>query len=379
MSLQKRIGAALFFALALAMFVGAQDKSPLALDVQPRLLGADIGLGYRGMTLVPGTQTTLWVYLGGGYEWMSYYRDSNDAMLTPGELAPGGAQDGRDPSFERIEGAWRLGMEQGFIWNPRTQTNLFEAFAFYRGRVDSYDSTAVQLLSSSPLPDRTGQLQNALQVGIALDNLLVDPAHKTSNGFSGEATIEWGPAFFFNTLNGNSNYVRLNAMARGFVPLFDISPGSASNLLSIYLGDYFAVDYAVGFGAPVPLSVRQTFGGRDQDPGLGHAVRGVDSASLDTNFKAVNNFEFRFNLPALFLRDLLPGLIVFWDAGYYAQVGETGVPSPAPAGYVSSTGVGAFIDVLDLASLAFYVSYRLDVTNADGSRLNASMEFGLHF
>jgi hypothetical protein len=378
--MKKRIGAAFFFLLVFAVFAGAQDKSPFTFDIIARLLGADVGIGYRGLTLVPGSQTTVWAYLGGGYEWLTYYRDSSGALLAPGELAAGGALAGRDPGFVRVEGAWRLGLEQGFAWNERTATNLFEAFAFYRGRVDSYQATPVQLLSSAALPDRTGQLQNALQAGVAYDDLLFDAAHKTKDGFAAEATVEWGPSFFLNTLDGDSNYVRLNATARGFLPLYDVSPGSASNLLSLYAGDYVSVDYAAGFGAPVPLSVRQTFGGRDQNTGLGHSVRGVDSAGLDTNFKAVNNLELRLNLPALFLRDLLPGLVVYWDAGYYAQVGETGVPSPVPAGFVTSTGAGIFLDLLDLASLAAYVDYRLDAPNADGSRLTLfAIEFGMHF
>jgi hypothetical protein len=377
--MRKHVAVVCFLVVVLAASAGAQDNKPFTFDIGVRLLGADVGIGYRGLALVPGSQTTLWAYLGGGYEWLNYYRDAGGALLSPGELAASGALAGRDPSFVRIEGAWRLGLEQGFAWNERTTTNLFEVFAFYRGRVDSYQATAAQLLSDSTLPDRTGQLQNALQAGIAYDDLLFHPEHKVKDGVAAEATVEWGPAFFLNTLNGNANYVRLNAMARGFLPLYDISPGSASNLLSLYAGDYVSVDYAVGLGAPVPLSVRQTFGGRDQNTGLGHSVRGVDSASLDTNLKAVNNLELRLNLPALFTRDLVPGLAAFWDAGYYAQVGEAGVPSPAPAGFVTSVGAGIYVDVLDLASLAYYVTYRLDTPNADGKQLETSLEFGMHF
>ncbi len=365
--------------VASGVFAGAQEKDLFTFDIGARLLGADVGIGYRGLRLAPGVQTTIWTYLGGGYEWLDYYRDPDGALLSPGELAPGGALAGRDPGFVRIEGAWRLGIEQGLAWNPRTDTNLVEVFAFYRGRADSYEAAPTQLLSAASLPDRTGQLQNALQAGLAYDDLLFERKHKTENGLSAEASIEWGPSFFFNTLFGDANYLRVNVTARGFLVLYDAGAGTGSNLLSLYGGDLVSVDYAAGFGAPVPISVRQTFGGRDQVTGLGSAVRGVDSASLDTNVKVVNNLELRANLPALFLPDLVPGAVVFVDAGYYAQVGEPGVASPLPAGFVASTGAGLYLDVFDLASVAASVTWRLDRATANGQQLGYVIVFGLHF
>jgi hypothetical protein len=370
--------------LALAAFpLAAQAaepaQNPLAFDIGLRLLGADLGVGYRGLSLLPGVQTTLWAYGGGGYEWLSYYRDAAGNLLAPGALATGGALDGRAPGFVRIEGAWRLGIDQGLAWNARTSTNLVSLFAYYRGRVSSNTFTADQLLSDATLPDRDGILLNVLQAGISYDDLLFDARHKTKSGISAEASVEWGPGFLLNAVVGNANYVRLNATARGFLPLWDLDPAAERNTLSLFAGDFASVDYARGFGAPVPIYVRQTFGGRDQNTGLGHSVRGVDSASLDTGFKAVNNLELRLNGPALFTRDLVPGLVIFWDAGYYAQTGE-GLASPVPAGFVTSVGAGVSIDLLDLASLAGYVEYRLDAANANGSALTPfSLEFGMHF
>ena len=139
------------------------------------------------------------------------------------------------------------------------------------------------------------------------------------------------------------------------------------------------MDYAAGFGTPVPLPVRQTFGGRNQlVEGLGGQVRGVDTDSLDTNLKAVNNLELRANGPALFNPDIVPGLIVFWDSGYYNQVGEAGISSPA-SGFVSTIGAGGFLDFLDLGTGAGYLAYRLDNVNASGQRFSFMIEFGLHF
>jgi hypothetical protein len=369
--------------LTLALSFGAllpawsmDNESPVTFDIILRLLGLDVGVGYRGLALLPGADTTFWVYGGGGYEWMTYYRDASGALLAPASITPD-----TNTTFVRYEGAWRLGMEQGFAWNERTKTNLFEAFAFYRGRYDANEISAsiVPTLYNSGLPDASAGLLNTLQAGVAYDDLLFDAKHKTKSGFNAEATAEWGPGFFLNAIVGNSDYVRLNAMARGFIPLYDIAPDSAGNLLSIYAGDYFSVDYAMGFnGAPVPVFIRQTFGGRDQNTGLGHAVRGVDTAAYDTNLKVVNNLEVRANLPALYFADLVPGVVVFVDAGYYAQVGE-GLSAPVPSGFVASTGAGVYIDIFDLGSLAFYYDYRLDGTNADGTNTKFAIEFGMHF
>lgn len=354
------------------------SESAIAFDIGPRLLGVDAGIGYRGFALLPDADTTIWAYLGGGYEWLDYYRDASGALLPAGSLAPGGALAGMDHGFTRIEGAWRLGVEQGFRWNERTKTNLVEAFAFYRGRLDSNQIQPGQLLYDSAIPDRAGLFLNTLLAGFAYDDLLTDARHRTRGGIAAEISAEWGPSFFFNTLFGDSDFLRWNATFRWFLPLFDIAPDRPANLLSIYIGEFFAIDYAIGLGAPVPLYIRQTFGGRDQVIGLGAQVRGVDSGSCDTNLKAVNNLELRANLPAIFLPNIVPGLIVFWDIGFYSQVGEAGIAAPA-SGVVSGTGAGVFLDFLDLASGAAYVAYRLTGVNADGKALNIVLEFGLHF
>ena len=168
-----------------------------------------------------------------------------------------------------------------------------EAFAFYRGRVDGNQINARELLYASSLPDRTGILLNMIQVGAAYDDVLTDAHHKGRDGISAEVSAEWGPGFFFNTLFGDSDYLRFNGSFTWFLPLFDAAPDRPVNLFNVYLAEYLSVDYAVGLAAPVPLVVRQTFGGRNQLDGLGGQVRGVDSDSLDTNLKAVNNLEIR--------------------------------------------------------------------------------------
>ncbi len=362
---------------------GAHSVSPWTFDLSPRLLGADLGVGYRGWALLPGVETTIWAYLGGGYESEHFYRDSNGALLSPGEIDSDGPLADAEPAFNRIEAAWRMGIEQGFAWNPRTGRNLLAGFFFYRGRYDVNEASSGALLTRPPLaelPDRDRALLNSLQLGAGYDDLLFDKAHKTKSGISAEVSAEWGPGFLFNAVEGDADFLRFNATFRWFLPLYDIAPERPSNLLSIYLGEYFSVDYALALnGTRVPLYVRQSFGGRDQIVGLGDAVRGVDKGGYDTNLKAVNNLELRVNLPAIFHPDLVPGIVAFLDAGAYDQVGEPGIGSPK-AGFVASTGAGVYVDVLDRGSLAAYVEYRLDAANAAGDHLRVFVvEFGMHF
>ena len=203
--------------------------------------------------------------------------------------------------------------------------------------------------------------------------------HKSRSGVAAELSAEWGPGFFFNTLIGDSDFLRFNLGVRAFLPLFDVAPDRPVNLFCGYLADFFAVDYAVGFAAPVPLAIRQTFGGRNPQTGLGYAVRGVSWADYDTNLKAVNNLELRLELPALYIPDLVPGIIVFLDAGFYDQVGEAGIPAPTPMGIIASTGIGISLDVLDLVTGAGYVDYRIDSENPNGGRWSLAVEASLHF
>jgi hypothetical protein len=352
----------------------AGSEDPVVYDVNIRLLGVDLGVGYRAFHLVPGVDTTIWGYVGGGYEWLTYYRDPSGALLAAGALSG-------QPVFPRIEGAWALGVDQGLAWNARTGTNLVEAFLFYRGRIDSNQIQPGQLLYNSTLLDRAGIFLNTILTGFGFNDVLIDTRHKVKNGASAEVSAEWGPRFFLNGLDGSSDFLRLNATLRWFLPVFDIAPDRPVNLLSMYLGEFASVDYAIGFSAPVPLYIRQTFGGRyaQQPIGLGLQVRGVDAGAYDTNLKAVNNLELRLNLPAVLLPDMVPGAVLYWDIGYYSQVGEAGAATPAPSGIVTATGVGITLDFLDLATGALYLTWRLDAPNANGTVVGVDVEFGLHF
>jgi hypothetical protein len=364
---------ALIFVLAAGAAAHAEgSRNPLVFDVGLRLWGLDLGVGYRGLSLLDGVDTTIWAYGGGAWEKMTYYRVA--------ETIISGAYTGGDPVFHRADANWQLGIGQGFLWNDRIDANRLEAFLFYRGRYNANLTEAGDLILGSGLPDSAGMLLNTFFLGLAYDDVLFDKAHKMKSGISAEISAEYGPGFLFNTVFGNADFVRLNLTGRGFYPLYDAEPDRRGNLFSMYIAEFAAADWAVGLnGAPVPYVVRRSFGGRDAPrTGLGYAVRGVDSGALDTNLKLVHNIELRLNLPAIGLPDIVPGFLVHWDVGYFSQVGEAVVP--AASGLVSTIGAGLYVNLLDLAHLAVYLHYRLDGVNADGKALVPfDLQFGLHY
>ena len=365
------LAAGLLFS-AVASVQADGNRSPLVFDVGLRLWGLDLGVGYRGLALLDGVDTTFWVYGGGAYEKMTYFRQSE--VLIQGEYAGAAA----DTEFYRADANWQLGIVQGLTWNDRIKANGLEAMLFYRGRWNTNLLEAGDLITGSGVTGEQELLQNTVFAGISWNDVLVDKAHKGKGGIAAEASVDWGPGFFFNDMGGPSNFVRLNATARGFLPLYDAEPGRRGNLFSMYLAEFAAADYAIGLdGDPVPYIIRRTFGGMKPRTGLGNAVRGVDSGSLDVNLKIVNNLELRMNLPAIVLPDLVPGVVVHWDAGYFAQVGEA---AGAASGFVSTIGAGLYINLFDLAHLAAYTHYRLDGVNADGSAwVPFDLQFGLHY
>lgn len=375
---------AALFLLPAALALAA-DGLPLTFDVGPRIWGADVGVGYTGLELLAGRDTTIWLWAGGGWEKMPFYRYGDGSMaaeyldLATGALvtSPTLADPDEDPAYSRAEAKWQLGIVQGLVAAPaRDRPDLLVAFLYYRGRWDTHLDPGL-LLDSPPsyaFPDVSGILQNSFLVGAAWQGVTKDE-HTVKSGGAAEASLEWGPSPLIAASGGAADFLRLNATARGFLPIWDASPDRDRNLFSVYAGDFVSVDWIVADAAP--LNVRQSIGGRSPRTGLGGAVRGVDAGSLDGYFKAVNNLEVRVLGPAIAGPDIVPGLVAYLDAGVF---GSAGAPGPQAWGFVASTGAGLFVDVLGFAQLTGYLHYRLVGENADGSALTPfAIDFTLKF
>ncbi|MCX7024069.1 MAG: hypothetical protein NT080_05545 [Spirochaetes bacterium] len=321
--------------------------------------GLDLEAGWYGFELLEGTNTVLYSRIGGGYQNKALTRDplSGDPILYED------AEFFDSPNFQ-----WELGIAQGLVGRD-DGSNLVEAFLYYRGRCDIY----LNDLPTDVFADAGGIFGTSFLAGIGYDSTGKD-AHGLISGLLAEGSFEYGPG----ALNAElSDFWRANAKAAGFLPLFDLDPGAARNLLNAYLAGFASADRAGGNS--VPMYVNQSFGGRDLRDSLGDCVRGYRWTSYDAEIKVVGNLEARFVGPALGLPAILPVLYGFFDAGWYSGFADADA-SVDDSGSLASAGGGAAIDLLGVAQVGAWASYRLVEDDYEpGKRFNWGMELFLHF
>lgn len=330
--------------------------------------GVDLRLTYTSSPLLPDLDTKLMFQLGGGYEEATVWRNADGSVYTdPAPL-------NKEINYMQPNGRLEAGIIQGLAWDRIRERNLLEGFLIYRMRYDRNIPNEFTIIDDSIFLDREGLFGNSLFAGLVFNNLDIDKKHKTKNGFYAEASAEWGPSFLFNDLFGYSDFLRLNATLKGFLKIFDLDQYGEKNKLSIYLGNFFSADFALGEG--IPLYVSQYFGGTKLRRGLGGSVRGFEKKAWDGTFKLVNNFEVRVNGPTLFLPSLVPGFLVYFDAGYTADyfADETAKPS-----FLAATGVGLYLNVFDFDYVAAYLQVPLAGLRKDAKPYAIAVELGLHF
>jgi hypothetical protein len=347
------------------------QRDPFLFTVGLRLLGADVGIGWRGLTRPPAPDTILWVVVGGGYEWLNYFRLPNNELYA----GDAGFDPATDPFYTRVCGRLDLGLAQGFVWNERLKFNLFEAYGFFRTRLDHVidDPSKNELILASGRPDLPDLFQASLFAGFSYNDLDKTDPHRKLDGLYAEASVEWGPQWLLNDLLGRSDFVRLNLTAVGFLPLFDVDLNAELNVFSGYLGAFLSVDWCDG--EAVPANIQQTFGGRGYRYGLGYAVRGYEDARFDGRFKAVLNLEFRANLWQFKIIDIFtPGVFAFFDSGYYNFIYYP------EQGFLFSAGAGVFLNVWRLTSLTLYVVMPFSHPMIDGvTWLHIGVGLDAHF
>lgn len=331
--------------------------------------GGDFSVLYRAPRLFPGLDTIVENDFGAGYETDNYYRN-------PGGTPYSGPSDTGSPVvFDRLEILEGLGIRQGILWDTERNRNLLEGFLFYRLHFDrNYSTGANELVFLSGLPDATQILSNSLIVGISASTLDRDTVHKTWNGLYGEASVQWGPGFLFNSI-GNADFYRFNVTLKGYRTLYTAPAEGEWNLFSIYAGDFISIDYAGG--SSIPFYVQESTGGLAPRATTDDWVRGFESGSHDTLFKIVNNFDVRFQGPAMIWPSTLPGAYVFSDVGYYSTFHND--PSNTPGGFLASVGIGGYVDVFDLGVVTGYVALPLYGRRVDGSSWTINFHFHLGF
>jgi hypothetical protein len=345
----------------------AAARDPFLFTWGVRILGADVGIGWRGLTQVPNPDTIIWLIVGGGYEWLNYFRTSSNQLYT--------GTDTIVPGYSRIGGRLDLGLAQGFVWNEKLKFNLFEAFLFYRTRLDHVidNPDVAELMIASGRPDALDLFQTSLFGGVSYNDLDTTDPHRNFRGLYAEASAEWGPEWLLNDLVGRADFIRLNLTAKYFLPVFDISPQTEMNQLSGFMGAFFGFDWCDG--ASIPANIQQTFGGRNPRYAMGYAVRGYEDTLFDGRLKAVLNVDFRVNLPQFKIIDVItPGLVAFFDSGYFNFLYYD------EQGFLFSAGLGVFVNVWKLTSFTLYTIFDFTRPRADGAYWNyLNFQFDAHF
>ena len=353
--------------------------------------GIDVTLGWRIAPWFEGVETILQSSIGGGYQGFATFRAWNYVpnFVETDTADPNGNLEFNSPNIQ-----WQGGIRQGIAWNPAEDRNLVEAFLFYRGRYDRYlngrhywgssdgEITAIEASheawqSGYLGSDADGIFGNSLFAGLSYDTLHFDRRTKAYEGTYAEASFELSP--YFPAVLGASDFWRVNLSAKTFWTLYEARPEAAKNVFTIYAGSYFSIDYA---DAPrqMPLYVMQSFGGTELREGLADSVRGFEKSSWDTQLKIVHNLDLRFTLPVLCSfrgRDLLPGLVVYFDLGYGTSY--WGDPGNAPGGFLGSTGIGLFLDLLDFTSVHVYAHFPLIGERIDGAPVALDLAIRVHF
>ncbi|UCF97116.1 MAG: hypothetical protein JSV89_18375 [Spirochaetaceae bacterium] len=356
--------------------------------------GIDVTFGYRLPPWFEGVDTILQATVGGGYEGFSTFRTWNYIPNTPVSPADATADPNGNLEFNSPNVQWQAGIRQGILWNPRERRNLLEGFLYYRGRYDRYhkgrhywgssDSQIAAIEASHETwqssylgTDAYGIFGNSLFTGLAFDALHFDRRSKAYDGTYAEASFEISP--YFPSVLGASDFWRVNFSTKTFRTLYEVRPETEKNVFTIYAGSYFSIDYADA-SRQMPLYVMQTFGGTEPREGLAEAVRGFEDYSWDTQLKIVHNLDLRFNLPVIHSfgdRDLLPGLVLYFDLGYGSRY--WGDPADTPGGFLGSTGIGLFVDLLDFVYTYFYAHLPLIGERIDGAPFVLDLDIGLTF
>jgi len=356
--------------------------------------GIDVTVGCKLPQWFAGMDTILQAGFGGGYEGFGTFRTFDyrpNSPVIPPEVAadPDGNLEFNSPNFQ-----WQAGIRQGILWNQELNHNLLEAFLYYRGRYDRYlegrhywgsDETRIAAIESTHEAwqasylgsDAHGIFGTSLFAGLAYDALRFETRSKAYDGTYAEASLEISP--YFPSVLGASDFWRLNFSTKSFRILYQDRPQAEKNRLAIYAGSYLSIDYSDA-SRQMPLYVMQSFGGTEVRKGLAHAVRGFEDYSWDTQLKIVHNFDLRFNLPVIYSirgRDLLPGLVVYFDLGYGTRY--WGDPQDTPGGFLGSIGLGAYLGLLDLLYAQLYCHFPLIGRRIDGAPFALDLDIGLHF
>jgi hypothetical protein len=194
------------------------------------------------------------------------------------------------------------------------------------------DSDAV-IFSSSAI-DRYGYWENSLFGGLVYDHMTSDQASRTKDGILAQGSLEWAPSFLANSILGDADWWRANGQVQFFW-----RPVKTKSV-ALYVGDKVSADY-IG-GSSIPSHVQRQIGGfYTYTKGLG--MRGIDAWRYDSNVKAINNMDFRLTFPSLFMKEIVPELLIYSDQGI---VDNCDYFASGKATFLATAGAGIVFDLV---------------------------------
>ncbi len=351
-----------------------------------------MGVGYSGLSLIPGNRTEFQFLTGGGYSQRKVWQNPTDG--TPIVANP------LIYDVWRVE--WLLKFTQGFghSWVP--DKDLVTAYVGYEGRwennvnsmvtgktrsnggsfpVDSINDWFSDNYPGSSAnkiyPDLTAgadgrrmMLGTTFQIGAKLD--MMQDLMTSQNGFMADLNAKWAPLALNRALDGEADYYSITLNAVGaWTPYQLKSDDGRFNLFSITLVDRFNANWTDGKKVPVYAQ---------SGVSLGRKVRGFTTWTYNTQFTVVNNFDIRFAGPEPFFNGLYPRINLFFDIGYGA--GEYFNSQEKGSNLLCSTGVQFTVSIFDFIDLGYQLAYLIkgdNFVNGPAKRLTQSVTFFLDF
>jgi len=359
--------------VALTGIVAAQDGG-WQIRFGPRFWGGYLGTRYLlEEPQIEGVESSVTGALSAAYEFVGYQRTATGRLLT---IDP--TVDDAITNYARFDLLWQLGVQQGFLPRQDVAEDRAVAFALYRGRYRLPFPESDDRVEDAGLPRVDPLLQGSIVSGIAYSTRNQSLLTRVIEGVTGELSLEWGPAFMHNDILGSSDYSRLSLRGSGFLPLVELPPENGMNRFAVYGAAFVGLDWATG--PVIPFSIRSTLGGRTPRSAPGGSIRGYGSGRFDAAFKGLANLELRASLPSIGLPLIIPGVVLFTDAGYYVDTEKLSPLDDENSGLLLSSGVGLSIDFFATAQFVFYTAYTWTETNVRGEQwVPFALGFGFHF
>ncbi|MCL2792306.1 MAG: hypothetical protein FWD87_04370 [Spirochaetaceae bacterium] len=363
----------LFLLLMISVFSLSGEEGIGDFYIEPRLRtwGLDVDFCLRlNNGLIESRDTILRLTLGGIVGGFGYYRDENDLYTDSRDL---------DYTFTRIDAKWGFGIEQGILWNNKTDKNLLSILLGYRAmrgwKFNMFNQNSI--LFDSIRPDKDGVLYNTFIASVIVDNTLFNRETGLRSGFHSELSAEIGPEWFFNDIIGIADFTRLFMNVKSFHPLYETKQ-QGRPITAIYLANSLGIDYV--FGDNIPLPVRQTFGVQRATDGSGGRVRGFESGRFDGEVKVIGNFDIRFKMPRIKSQNgtevLRPGFLAFFDVCYFdklAGYNDNGL------GVLMSTGFSLFSELFSFGTGVLTIGFPVIGERIDKSPVTIRLDYGLRF